>query len=79
MLAELAWYNKGSLQYLNGKYFSLTTAASGREARGPCTDPGRRKENNPEGNRTGGKWEGEGEEATEKKKGVKSFALNLSL
>ena len=57
----------------------MTEAASGREARGPCTDPGRRKENNPEGNRTGGKWEGEGEEATEKKKGVKSFALNLSL
>lgn len=46
----------------------MTKAASGREAQGPCTDPGRRKGNNPEGNRTGGKWEGEGEAATEKKK-----------
>ena len=65
VVGEFAWYNKGSLQYMNRRYFSPTKAVSGREAQGSYTDPGKRQGNRGEKDRReggGGRRVSNGEE-----------------
>lgn len=66
VVGEFAWYNKGSLQYTNRKYFSSTKAESGREAQGPYADPGRRQENNQRGK--GQEGSGRGKESKQERR-----------
>lgn len=59
-VGEYAWYDKGSLQYMNRKYFSSTKAEPGRETQGVYTNSGRRQETS-RGEKDRRKVRGEGE------------------
>lgn len=66
-VGEYAWCDKGSLQYMNRKYFSSTKAEPGRETQGVYTKSGRRQEAS-RGEKDRRKVSGEGESVTKEEK-----------